>query len=43
MGTIAKIDAAKGLVYGWASIVSEDGQLVEDSQGERRCSSKKLK
>lgn len=32
VGKVAKIDAAKGLVYGWASVVTQDGASVVDLQ-----------
>ena len=35
LDTVAKVDEAQGLVYGWASIVvTKAGDLVEDSQGD---------
>lgn len=33
-GTIAKLDEAQGLVYGWASVVVKDGETVVDRQGD---------
>lgn len=32
VGKVAKIDAAQGLVYGWASVVTKDGETVVDLQ-----------
>jgi Putative phage serine protease XkdF len=34
VGKIAKVDAAQGLVYGWASVVDDHGAPLEDLQGD---------
>ena len=35
LDTVAKVDEAQGLVYGWASVVvTKAGELVEDRQGD---------
>lgn len=35
VGRVAKVDAAQGLVYGWASVVDEQGVPVTDLQGDQ--------